>query len=318
MFRLLQQQRFPWPPGSFFLTLSLLAILGHLLPVPDNSGHLSGGILTIELGVFSLAAALVIVILALVRQPQTSPFARVPSTRLTRARIVRAIARAAVALGVGAALLCQGIGRSLIQNDSGATPNSSGVTLLVIAQICFFSGFAIGAFFRPFSLARVTQPLLRTLLWVLVVIEWIALFAASTLANGLGQKSSQTIVQGLPSLLFVGTTSLALIIGSLLLFRHALAQAEQDMGGPIRRTDWPRIFWDAGGAKIGFYGLALIIFSLGTQPLFYTPDPLWVSELVACVVIVIGAVIAPAPAPAILPSSAATNEGATMAGNESR
>src|SRR5690348_12439304 len=139
MFRLLQQQRFPWAPGSFVLTVALLAIFGSLLPAPKDTGHLSGGILTIELGIFALFVGLVLIIIALVRQPQVSPFARLPSTPLTRAHTVRAVARAAVPLGVGAALICQGIGRSLVQNDSSATytstdvativPNSTGVAL---------------------------------------------------------------------------------------------------------------------------------------------------------------------------------------------
>src|SRR5215467_6998746 len=110
MFRLLQQQRYPWAPGSFVLTIALLALLGRLLPAPDNSGHFSGGVLTLELGAIALAVALAVAILALVRPPQASPLARTPSTHFTRARVVRAIARAAVPLGVGVALLCQGTG----------------------------------------------------------------------------------------------------------------------------------------------------------------------------------------------------------------
>jgi hypothetical protein len=314
MFRLLQQQRYPWAPGSFVLTVVLLTILGRLLPAPDNSGHFSGGILTIELGVIALLAALVAAILALVRQPQTSPFARVPSTRFTRARIVRAVARAAVPLGVGAALLCQGFGRALVQNDSSAIPNSSGVVLLLLAQICFFGGFAVGVFLRPFALARVTRPFLRTLLWLLVVLEWVALFAAATLADGLGQQGKQAIIWALPSLLFVDITALTLVVGSILLFRRALAQAEQELGGPITRGDWPRLFWHAGSAKICLYGLALAVLGLGALPWLNLPDPLWISELCACLVIVLGAAIAPSPAPAVLSSLAPVDGTARVAG----
>jgi hypothetical protein len=323
MFRLLQQQRFPWAPGSFVLTIALLALIGLLLPAPENRGHLSGGTLTIELGILALVAAVIIILLAFLRQPQASPFARAPSTSISRARTVRAVARAAVPLGVGAALVCQGIGRSLIQNDSSAAPaatdaaaivpNSTGVALLLIAQFCFFGGFAIGAFFRPFSLARVTRPTLRGLLWVLVVIEWVAMFAASALANGIGQQGHQIILYALPALLFVDTTSLALLIGSLLLFRHTLARAEHEAGGPIMRSDWPRIFWDAGSAKIALYGLALIVLGLGALPSHSASDPLWLSELCACLVFAIIAAIAPSPAPAALPSAA--NESASIAGN---
>src|SRR6185437_4390108 len=140
---------------------ALLAILGWLLPAPDDSGHFSGGVLTIALGVIALLVALVVAMLALVRQPQTSPFARSPSTRLTRARVARAVGRAAVPLGVGAALLCQGVGRALVQSDASAAPNSGGVALLLLAQICFFGGFAVGVFLHPFALARVTRPVLR-------------------------------------------------------------------------------------------------------------------------------------------------------------
>ena len=324
MFRLLQQQRFPWAPGSFVLTVALLAIIGLLLPAPENRGHLSGGTLTIELGILALVAAVVIILLAFLRQPQASPFARAPSTGVSRARIVRAVARAAVPLGVGAALVCQGIGRSLVQNDSSAAPaadgvvfipNSTGVALLLIAQFCFFGGFAVGAFFRPFSLARVTRPALRRLLWVLVVIEWITLFAAAALANGIGQQGHQTILWALPSLLFVDITSLALIIGSLLVFRHTLTRAEQDAGGPIIHSDWPHIFWDSGSAKIALYGLALIVLGLGALPSHSASDPLWFSELCACLVFVIVAAIAPSPAPAVLPSAATSGEGHSMAGN---
>jgi hypothetical protein len=319
MFRLLQQQRYPWAPGSFVLTAALLAVLGRLLPAPDNSGHFSGGILTLELGAIALLCAVLVIILALTRQPRVSPFTRAPSTRFTRARLVRAMARAAVPLGVGAALLCQGIGRSLVQNDSGTAPNATGIALLIIAQICFFGGFAIGAFLRPFSLARVTRPTLRTLLWFLVVLEWIALFAAATLANGLGQKAPQTLIQtilqALPSLLFVDATSLALIVGSLLIFRHALAQAEQDAGGPILRSDWRRVFWDAGSAKISLYGLALAVLGLGSLPLLGSPDALWIGELCVCLLLVLGAALAPAPAPAALPTSATADGNPGVAGS---
>src|SRR5690242_2047976 len=113
MFRLLQQQRYPWAPGSFVLVVALLAVLGWLLPAPDNSGHFSGGALTMEIGLIALAGAVMIVALSLLRAPRISPFARTPSTRLTRARFARLLARAAVPLGVGVALLCQGAGRSL-------------------------------------------------------------------------------------------------------------------------------------------------------------------------------------------------------------
>ncbi|HEY7349563.1 MAG TPA: hypothetical protein VH599_14705 [Ktedonobacterales bacterium] len=315
MFRLLQQQRYPWAPGSFILTIALLAVLGRLLPAPDNSGHFSGGVLTIELGAIALIAALVIAALALIHQPQPSPFARAPGARFTRARLARATARAAVPLGVGAALLCQGIGRSLVQNDSGAAPNPTGVALLLIAQICFFSGFALGIFFRPFTLARVARPALRSLLWLLVVVEWIALFAAATLASGLGQKSPENIVQTLPALLFVDATSLALIIGSLLLFRRAMAQAERDAGGPIIHSDWPRAFWDVGSAKVCLYGLALAILGLGTLPALSSPDSLWIGALCACLLLVVAAAVAPSPAPAALPASAATNGAASIAGS---
>ncbi|HLW02732.1 MAG TPA: hypothetical protein VKT82_29020 [Ktedonobacterales bacterium] len=315
MFRLLQQQRYPWAPGSFVLTVALLAILGWLLPAPDNSGHFSGGILTIELGIIALLAALVVAILALIRQPQTSPFARSPSTRFTRARLLRAVARASVPLGVGAALLCQGVGRSLVQSDASATPPELGVALLLLAQIWFFGGFALGVFLRPFALARVTRPLQRTLLWLLVVLEWVALFAAATLADGLGQQGKQTIIWALPSLLFVDITALTLVIGSILLFRRALTRAEQDLGGPITRSDWPRLFWDAGSAKICLYGLALAVLGLGALPWLDLPDPLWISELCACLALVLGAAIAPSPAPAISPTLAAVDGTARMAGH---
>src|SRR5262249_42380611 len=89
MFRLLLQQRYPWIPGSFVLTVILLSVLGRLLPAPYGSGHFSGGALTIELGAVALGVALAVGILALVRQPGSSPFARIPSTRLTRARVVQ-------------------------------------------------------------------------------------------------------------------------------------------------------------------------------------------------------------------------------------
>ncbi len=314
MFRLLQQQRYPWAPGSFVLTMALLALLGRLLPAPANSGHFSGGILTIELGILALLAALVIAVLALVRQPQTSPFARTPSTRFTRARVARAVARAAVPLGVGAALLCQGFGRSLVQNNASAASNSMGVALLLLAQICFFGGFAVGVFLHPFALARVTRPTLRALLWLLVILEWVALFAAATLADGLGQQGQQTILWALPSLLFVDSTSLTLIVGSVLLFRRALAQAEQEMGGPMLRSDWPRLFWHAGSAKICLYGLALTVLGLGALPSLNLPDPLWISELCVCLVLVLGAAIAPSPAPAILPTPAPAERAARVAG----
>jgi hypothetical protein len=313
MFRLLQQQRYPWAPGSFVLTVALLAVLGWLLPAPDNSGHFSGGVLTIELGVLALLAALVIAILGLVRQPQASPFARPPSTRFTRARLARAIARAAVPLGVGLALLCQGSGRALVQNDASATSRNVGVVLLLLAQICFFGGFAVGVFLRPFALARLTRPAPRTLLWLLVVLEWLALFAAATLADGLGQQGKQTIIQALPSLLFVDITALTLIVGSILLFRRALAQAEQDLGGPITRSDWPRLFWHAGSAKICLYGLALVVLGLGALPWLDLPDPLWISELCACLILVLGAAIAPSPAPAATPALAAVDATARVA-----
>lgn len=317
MFRLLQQQRYPWAPGSFVITIALLAILGRLLPAPDNSGHFSGGVLTLELGAIALVVALVVATLALVRQPQASPFARTPSTRLTRARVVRAIARAAVPLGVGLALLCQGIGRSLVQNNSGTAPNSTGVTLLLLAQICFFGGFAVGTLLRPFTLARVTRPALRMLLWLLVIAEWIILFAAATLAKGVGQNGLQVIIQALPSLLFVDATSLALIIGGVLLFRRALAQAEREVGGPIIRSDWPRIFWGVGGAKLALYGLALAVLGLGSLSSLDSPDPLWIGELCLCLIFMLAAALAPAPAPAALPGSApaTTNGTASMAGN---
>lgn len=315
MFRLLQQQRYPWAPGSFVVTLALLALLGRLLPAPDNSGHFSGGILTLELGIVALVGALVVATLALVRRPKISSLARVPSTRFTRARVVQVIGRAAVPLGVGIALLCQSIGRSLVQTDSGATPNATGVSLLVAAQICFLGGFAVGVLVRPFSLARVTRPTPRMLLWLLVIAEWVALFFAAILANGLGQQGPHTIMQDIPVLLFVDATSLALIGGSLLLFRHVLAQAERDAGGPIIRSDWPRIFWDAGSAKISLYGLALAVLGLGALPSLSSPDPLWLGELCACLVVAICAAVAPAPTPAALPTSAATNGTAGIAGN---
>lgn len=315
MFRLLQQQRYPWAPGSFVVTLALLALLGRLLPAPDNSGHFSGGILTLELGIVALVGALVVATLALVRRPKISPLARVPSTRFTRARVVQVIGRAAVPLGVGVALLCQSIGRSLVQTDSGTTPNATGVSLLLAAQICFLGGFAVGVLVRPFSLARVTRPTPRMLLWLLVIVEWLALFFAAILANGLGQQGPHTILQDIPVLLFVDATGLALIVGSALRFRHVLAQAERDAGGPIIRSDWPRIFWDAGSAKIALYGLALAVLGLGALPSLSSPDPLWIGELCACLVVAICAAIAPAPTPAALPSSATPNGTASVAGN---
>jgi hypothetical protein len=312
MFRLLQQQRYPWAPGSFVVTVALLAVLGRLLPAPDNSGHFSGGILSLELGIIALGIASVVATLALIRQPPISPLPRA-AARFTRARLAQAIGRAAVPLGVGIALICQSTGRSLVQTDSGAAPNATGVALLLIAQICFFGGFALGVLVRPFSLARVTRPTPRMLLWLLVIVEWIALFIAAILANGLGQQGKHTIVQDIPSLLFIDATSLALIGGSVLLFRHTLALAERDAGGPIVHSDWPRIFWDAGSAKISLYGLALAILGLGALPSLSSSDPLWIGELCACLVVAIFAAIAPAPA--ALPSSAASNGTASMAGN---
>ncbi len=315
MFRLLQQQRYPWAPGSFVVTVALLMLLGRLLPAPDNSGHFSGGILTLELGIIALVIALAVASLALLRQPPTSPLVREASTRFTRARVARAIGRAAVPLGAGIALICQSVGRSLVQTDSGTTPNAAGVSLLLAAQICFFGGFALGILVRPFSLARVTRPTPRMLLWLLVIVEWVALFFAAILANGLGQQGPHTILQDIPVLLFVDATSLALISGSALLFRHALAQAERDAGGPIIRSDWPRLFWNVGSAKISLYGLALAVLGLGALPSLSSPDPLWIGELCVCLVVAICAAIAPAPAPAALPTPPAPNGTASMAGN---
>jgi hypothetical protein len=318
MFRLLQQQRYPWAPGSFVLTVALLAVLGRLLPAPDNSGHFSGGILTIEIGALALAAGVVVAALSLLRAPQASPFARTPSTRLTRARLFRALARAAVPLGVGVALLCQGIGRPLVQNDSTpTTPNAAGVLLLVLAQLCFFGGFALGIFLRPFSLARVTRPALRTLLWMIVVLEWVLLFAAAYLANGLGQQGPATFMQALPTLLFVDVTSVTLIAGGALLFRRALAQAEEDAGGPIIRRDWPHILWDCGGMKICLYGIALAIIGFGALLPFDAPAPAWLSAGGVYLLVMLAAAFAPAPAPATLPASTAgaTNGSAGIAGH---
>lgn len=300
------------------LTVLLLVVLGRLLPAPYNSGHFSGGALTVELGIVALLVALAVGILALVRQPGSSPFARTPSTRFTRARVMRAIARAAVPLGVGLALLCQGIGRALVQNDSaGGTPNASGVVLLALAQISFCIGFAVGVFLRPFTLAGVKRPALRTLLWLVVVMEWAVLFAAADLAGGLGQNAPPPFVQALPALIFVDTTSLALIVGSLLLFRRALAQAEQEVGGPIIRGDWPRIFWDAGSAKICLYGLAIAVLGVGALLPLDSPDPLWIGALGICIVLIVVAAIAPSPTPAALPVPVAStaNGAAGMAGN---
>lgn len=315
MFRLLQQQRFPWAPGSFVLTVALLAALGRLLPAPFDSGHFSGGGLTIELGAIALAVAAVIAVLSLVRAPQASPFARLPSTRLTRARFVRALARAAVPLGVGCALLCQGIGRSLVQNDSTSLgTNATGILLLGLAQIFFFGGFALGIFLRPFSLAPVARPPLRTALWGLVVLEWLLLFAAAYLANGLGQQGPQTVMQAVPTLLFVDSTSLALIAGSVLLFRRALAQAEQDAGGPIVRGDWLRIFWDCGGLKICLYGLAIALMGVGALLPLDAAAPVWIIPGCVYLILMLAAAFSPSPAPAMLPASTATNGGASVAG----
>jgi hypothetical protein len=315
MFRLLQQQRFPWAPGSFVLTVVLLAALGRLLPAPDNSGHFSGGILTIEIGAIALAVAVVVIVLSLVRAPQASPFARLPSTRLTRARFIRAIARAAVPLGVGVALLCQGIGRSLVQTDSTPlAPNATGVFLLSLAQICFFGGFALGIFLRPFPLAPVARPALRTALWALVVLEWLLLFAAAYLANGLGQQGSLPVMQALPALLFIDSTSLALIVGSILLFRRALAQAEQDAGGPIVRGDWLRIFWDCGGLKICLYGLAIALMGVGALLPLDAAAPVWIIPGCIYLILMLAAAFSPSPAPAILPASTAASGGPSVAG----
>jgi hypothetical protein len=315
MFRLLQQQRYPWAPGSFVLMIVLLAALGRLLPAPDNSGHFSGGVLTIELGVIALVVALVVAVLALLRVPRVSRFARAPSTRFTRARVARAIARAAVPLGAGTALLCQGIGRSLVQADSGSTANPTGVVLLALAQIFFFGGFAVGIFFRPFTLTRVSRPTLRTLLWLVVVLEWIALFAAAYLANGLGQKGAATTLQTLPTLLFVDATSATLIVGSVLLFRRALAQAEQDAGGPIIRGDWPRVFWDAGGAKVCLYGLALALIGFGALLPLDAPGPLWIASGCIYLILMLSAAIAPSPVPAELPSAVQPDGTASVVGS---
>lgn len=320
MFRLLQQQRYPWAPGSFVLLVALLAVLGRLLPAPDNSGHFSGGTLTIEIGVIALAVALVVAALSLLRAPRVSPLARIPSTRLTRARFVRALARGAVPLGVGVALLCQGIGRSLVQNDSSpTTPNPTGVLLLVLAQICFFGGFALGIFLRPFSLARVTRPALRTLLWTVVVLEWLLLFAAAYLSNGLGQQGPATVMQALPTLLFVDVTSVTLIAGGALLFRRALTVAEQDAGGPIIRRDWPRILWDCGGMKICLYGIALAMIGFGALLPLDAPAPAWLSAGCVYLLLMLSAAFSPAPAPAALPAPAgvATTGSAGIAGSAS-
>jgi hypothetical protein len=318
MFRLLQQQRYPWAPGSFLLMVALLAILGRILPAPDNSGHFSGGTLTTELGIITLVAGLVVVVLALVRAPRVSPFARTPSTWLTSARLVRALARAAVPLGVGIALICQGTGRSLIiahpcqASDPTCQVDPVGRVLLAAAQIFFFGGFAVGIFLRPFMLARVTRPGQRTLLWSVVVLEWVLLFAASYLANGLGQSGPQTFMQAIPTLLFVDATSIALIVGSILLFRHALAQAEEEVGGPIIRSDWLRVFWDAGSMKICLYGVALAMLGFGALLPFLPTSPLWMALIGLYLVLMLTAAIAPAPLPAELPAlSAGTPNGAT-------
>jgi hypothetical protein len=310
MFRLLQQQRYPWAPGSFVLMVALLALLGRVLPAPDNSGHFSGGTLTTELGSITLLAGVVVVVLSFVRAPKVSPFARTPSTRLTRARLVRALARAAVPLGIGIALICQGIGRSLIL-DHPDQPDDTGRALLAAAQIFFFGGFAAGIFLRPFTLARITRPGYRTLLWSVVVLEWVLLFAASYLANGLGQSGPQTFMQAIPTLLFVDATSIALIAGSILLFRRVLAQAEAEVGGPIIRSDWPRVFWDAGSMKICLYGVALAMLAFGALLPFIPTSPLWIALIGLYLVFMVTAAVAPAPAPAELPaSSAGANNGA--------
>ncbi|GEM_PF-2400167 len=318
MFRLLRQQRYPWIPGSFVLTVVLLVVLGRLLPAPDNSGHFSGGALTVELGAVALVVALVVAVLALARQPANSPFARTPSTRFTRARIVQVIGRAAVPLGVGVALLCQGTGRALVQNNStNHMPNATGVVLLALAQIIFCVGFAIGVFLRPFTLARVTRPALRTLFWLVIIFEWVVIFVAADLAGGLGQNAPPDPIQALPALIFVDITSLALIVGSVLLFRRKLAQAEQEAGGPIIRSDWWRVFWDAGSAKVCLYGLAIAVLGLGALLPLNSPDPLWIGALCVCIVLIVAAAIAPSPAPAALPTpvAAAKNGAAGMAGN---
>lgn len=318
MFRLLQQQRYPWAPGSFVLLVALLAALGWLLPARDNSGHFSGGALTIEIGALALAGAALVIALSLLSAPRVSPFARIPSTRFTRLRVARALARAAVPLGVGVALLCQGIGRSLVQSTPLATAShAAGVLLVALAQICFFGGFALGIFLRPFSLARVTRPALRTLLWVIIVLEWALLFAAAYLSNGLGQQGPATVMQAIPTLLFVDVTSVTLIAGGALLFRRALAQAEQDAGGPIIRRDWPRILWDCGGMKICLYGVALAIIGFGALLPFDAPAPAWLSAGGVYLLLMLAAAVAPAPAPAALPAAAgvAANGSAGIAGS---
>lgn len=314
MFRLLQQQRYPWAPGSFLLIVALLALLGRILPAPDNSGHFSGGSLTTELGIITLLAGVVVVVFSFVRSPKVSPFARTPSTWLTSARLVRAMARAAVPLGIGLALVCQGIGRSLIL-DHPDQPEETGRVFLAVAQIFFFGGFALGIFLRPFMLARVTRSGYRTFLWSVVVLEWVLLFAASYLANGLGQSGPQTFMQAIPTLLFVDSTSIALIAGSILLFRHALAQAEAEVGGPIVRSDWLRVFWDAGSMKICLYGVALAMLAFGALLPFIPTSLLWMALIGLYLVLMLTAAIAPAPAPAALPaaSASATNGAANVA-----
>ncbi len=309
MFRLLQQQRYPWAPGSFILMVAVLAVLGRILPAPDNSGHFSGGSLTTELGILTLLAGLVVVVLSLVHVPKASPFARTPSTWLTRARLVRALARAAVPLGVGIALIFQDIGRAQ------SPENPAKAVLLSAAQIFFFGGFAVGIFLRPFVLARVTRPGYRTLLWSVVVLEWVLLFAASYLANGLGQRGPQTFMQAVPTLLFVDSTSIALIAGSILLFRHALAQAEAEVGGPIIRSDWPRVFWDAGSMKICLYGVALAMLAFGALLPFLPTSPLWMALIGLYLVLMLTAAVAPAPLPADLPAAGSSpkNGAASMA-----
>jgi hypothetical protein len=223
---------------------------------------------------------------------------------------MRALARAAVPLGIGLALICQGIGRSLIL-DHPDQPEEAGRVLLAAAQIFFFGGFAVGIFLRPFMLARVTRAGYRTFLWSVVVLEWVLLFAASYLANGLGQSGPQTFMQAIPTLLFVDSTSIALIAGSILLFRRALAQAEAEVGGPIVRSDWLRVFWDAGSMKICLYGVALAMLAFGALLPFIPTSPLWMALIGLYLVLMLSAAIAPAPAPAELPAaSASANNGA--------
>jgi hypothetical protein len=262
-----------------------------------------------------LLGGLAVALLSFLRAPNISPFARTPSTWLTSARLVRAVARAAVPLGIGIALLCQGLGRSLILDHPGQA-DDTGLALLAAAQIFFFGGFAVGIFLRPFTLVRVTRPGLRTLLWSVVVLEWVLLFAASYLANGLGQRGPQTITQAIPTLLFVDSTSIALITGSILLFRRALAQAEAEVAGPIIRRDWPRVFWDAGSMKICLYGLALAMLAFGALLPFIPTSPLWMALIGLYLVLMLTAAVAPAPLPAELPLSASGpgNGAASIAG----